>query len=327
MVLAQQVGKKRSFARGLLLSIFTFGIYSVYYNYKVHNEVYRQFELGREDRDEGMVWYVLGLVVPPFLLAYLWVMASNVAYVRNRIGLARGFTPGRFVGRIGVGVGALVVGLIALEVSLLATAPETPEPAEPAPEDAEPVIDPTLAGAVVALALVALGLVGWAYRDLQNAINEVWDAYDARIRYLSQPRPEPAAEAAAPVPPFVRVEAPDVARRLRESLDALVSVHPALAVPEELPQLLELAEAGDEDAARRAEERVAALARGAQDHSQLLRFRDEVDRKLARLAGRLADGELDGATFAGARASLEAEREWIERRLGSLDAELFRPRA
>lgn len=311
MVLAQRVGKKRSFARGLLLSIFTFGIYSVYWNYKAHNEVYRQFELGREDRDEGMVWYVLGLVVPPFLLAYLWVLASNVAYVRARIGLPARLTPGRFVGRIAVGVGALVVGLVALEVTLLAAAPEA------TPEEVETAITPALGATVTALAFLALGLVGWAYKGLQEDINEVWDAYDARIHFLSQPRPEP--QPAAPVP----MAAPDLARRLRASLEGLASATPGLVVPEGLAQLLDLGEGGDEEAARQAEARVSRLARGVEDRATLAGFRDEVDRKLARLAGRLADGEVDAATFAAAKASLEGERAWVGERLRGLDAELF----
>ena len=190
MVLAERVGRKRPFVRGLLLTVVTFGVYAVYWNYKAHNEVYRQFELAREGRDEGMVWYVLGLVVPPFLLAYLWVMASNVAYVRQRIGLRRGMTPGRFVGLLGVGVGALVVGLLLLEAALVAQ--EAASDAEAPPDDAA---TQQAGAALLALGITATVLVALAYRGLQRDVNELWDAYEVRIAWL---RSHPETLLAAP---------------------------------------------------------------------------------------------------------------------------------
>lgn len=177
MVLAEPVGKKRSFARGLLLTIATFGVYAIYWNYRAHNELYRQFELERERRDEGMVWYVLGLVIPPLLVAYLWVFSSNVAYVRRRIGLRSRWTPGRFVAAVGIAVGLLTAALIVLGAA-----------AATLDEDAtEEQVEVALAGAIpLALTLVgaALLLAAIAYAGLQRDVNELWDAYRARIAYL-----------------------------------------------------------------------------------------------------------------------------------------------
>lgn len=177
VVLAEPVGKKRSFARGLLLTIATFGVYAIYWNYKAHNEVYRQFELEHERRDEGMVWYVLGLIIPPLLVAYLWVFSSNVTYVRGRIGLRSHWTPGRFVAAVGIAVGLLTGALIALTAAASAL-----------PEDAaEGQVSAAVEGALpLALTLVgaALLLAAVAYAGLQRDVNELWDAYAARVTYL-----------------------------------------------------------------------------------------------------------------------------------------------
>ena len=197
MVLAQPVGRKRSFAVGLLLTIVTFGIYAVYWNYKAHNELYRQFELARENRDEGMVWYVLGLVVFPFLLAYFFVMAANVTYVRDRIGLPRRQTPARFLTLVSLAVAAVVVGLLVVEVAVSALPEEMPQEEYDAAVAAQlPVF--------FGFALAGLALLGIAYYGLQRDMNELWDAYHARLGFLQANPPPPAPPApvwGAPPPP------------------------------------------------------------------------------------------------------------------------------
>jgi MFS family permease len=194
MVLGVRVGKKRGFWRGFFLSLGTVGFYAVYWNYKAHDEVYKQFELQRENRDEGVLWYLLGLIFPPFVFAYLWTFASNVAYVRERMRLPRRSSPGSFVGLLGVGLGLFLAGWFALIVALTVT-----EAVDPAAEST-PVLDAAgslfLAGFVL---LVVLGAV--AYYRMQRDLNELWDAYDRRVQELiAAPRPGPFA-VLPPLPP------------------------------------------------------------------------------------------------------------------------------
>ena len=188
VVLGERVGKKRSFAAGLLLSVATAGVYAIYWNYKAHAEVYRQFELSRENRDEGVLWYILGIILPPFLLAYAWVMSSNVAYVRDRMRLRRSMTPGKFVALVTVGFGSYFAGALALTLVELSGAAS--------PDAASGAL--TLFGFG---ALMFLATVPYAYHRLQKDVNELWDAYDARMREITAP---PAAEApAAPAPRYL----------------------------------------------------------------------------------------------------------------------------
>lgn len=184
MVLSQPVGKRRNFWGGFLLSLATVGVYAIYWNYKAHAEVYRQFELSKENRDEGVIWYVLGIVLPPFLLVYAWVMVSNVAYVRERLRLRRGIGALRFVTLVTIGFGVYFVA--SLVVVLL---------------DADP------RGVLVALVVAAVAffaLVPVAYYLLQRDINEVWLAYDARMREITL---APAAALPAPMPGLAVVPA------------------------------------------------------------------------------------------------------------------------
>lgn len=299
VVLAQKVGTKRSFAAGLLLTIVTFGVYAVYWNYRAHNEVYRQFELARENRDEGMVWYVLGLVLPPFLLAYLWVMASNVAYVRERIGLRRSMTPGRLVTLVGLGAGAFALGVIILEAAFVAAGGDT--------ESAQFQAAAESAGVVfLALAVVAAFLFALAYRGLQHDINELWDAYDARISYLRQHPESLAPPVAAPAP-------------LRARLDALRLAHPRLVALPRIDELTRRAEAGETSAAQEAHALVEDVEAALAERAELLRRRHARDREAHELRMRLAAGEDEEAS--ARMAQLVAEDEGA--RLAVLDAALY----
>lgn len=216
MVLAEAVGKKRTYLRGLLLTIATFGVYAIYWNYRAHNEVYRQFELERERRDEGMVWYVLGLIIPPLLVAYLWIFASNVAYVRKRIGLSANWTAGRFVMTVGVAVGLVTVALIALTVASTAPGTGATEAQITASlEAAAPLALGLSAGAVI--------LAGIAYRGLQNDINELWDAYRARVTYLKGSTVAPLPERIA----ALRLREPRLSALAR--LEVLMQTDPSAA--------------------------------------------------------------------------------------------------
>lgn len=177
MVLASAVGKKRPFWRGFALTAATVGVYSLYWNYKAHSEVFRQFELEREGRDEGVAWYILGLVFLPLQFVYFWILAANVAYVRHRLALAPGIRPGVFVALVGAGLGAYFVGAFVL----FSTSGVLPSDA-PTQETGIPR-GPGLAAFVAGTAVAFLALP-IAYGRLQRDINGVWDAYAARMREI-----------------------------------------------------------------------------------------------------------------------------------------------
>jgi hypothetical protein len=178
VVLAQKVGKKRSFGTGIVLSAVTFLVYSIFWNYRAHDEVYRQFELQKEGRDEGIIWLAFGIVFLPLFLAYGWIMASNVQYVRHRMRLPQGIGPGGFVGRLAAAMlsyGALVV---------VVTNAATVTTADPARQRA---LDVGMSVLAVLFLLAMFFLAGSAYRRLQRDVNELWDAYDARLAELQAP--------------------------------------------------------------------------------------------------------------------------------------------
>jgi uncharacterized membrane protein (DUF485 family) len=337
VVLAQPIGRKRSFAAGLLLTVVTFGVYIVYWNYKAHNEVYRQFELARENRDEGMVWYVLGLVVPPFLLAYFYVMAANVTYVRDRIGLPRRQTPARFVTLIGLAAAAFVAGLLIAEVAL-STLPE--DATQEQISDAFSAVMAQFFGFLIA----ALVLLLIAYYGMQRDINELWDAYAARVHYLranppqapppaypmpwGQPAPAgpllsgpryyadlgaagPAASASAPLP------------GLRERWADFRAGHPDLAETPAMDALLARADA-DPGAHAEAEARLQQLAVALRERGQVLRRREAVLAAMEELEGRAAQGLVAAESYDAERGVLEREWEALRAQLDLVDARVSR---
>jgi len=251
---------------GFLLTVVTFGIYAIYWNYRAHNELYRQFELEREGRDEGMVWYVLGLTLQPLLIAYMWIFASNVDYLRRRIGLPRQATPGKFVAIAGTGVGAFAGAIILLAVASFAV------PEEATPEQVEEAFEP-YGGIVLALFLAGVILLAVAYWLLQRDINEVWDAFDARIGYLrAHPEEMRSPEMAALVP---APEGATLALPLRAEVEALRAKQPTLRALPELDALLARAEAGDAEAREAAERLFADVAALLEERAQLLGIQEE----------------------------------------------------
>ena len=266
MVLASKVGKERSFGAGFLLTIVTFGIYAIYWNYRAHNELYRQFELEREGRDEGMVWYVLGLTLQPLLVAYMWIFASNVDYLRRRIGLHRQTTPGKFVSIAGSGVACWGTAIVLLAVASFGISEEA------TPEEVDAAFAP-YGGPILGLFLAGAILLAVAYWMLQRDINEVWDAYDARMGYLRQHpeemmSPDRAALAAAPM-------AATLALPLRAEIEALRGVHPTLRALGELDALTARAEGGDADAREQAERLLSDVAGLLEERARLLAIQEE----------------------------------------------------
>ncbi len=222
MVLARKVGKERPFGLVVLLYVVTFGIYGIYWHYKAHAEVYKQFELDREGRDEGIVWLILGLVVfQPLLWVYQYMFVNNVKYVRERLRIGKGISPGAFLGLsipggilFAVGLYMAIFGFVLLLV-------------EPGVDEAGGVTtqveadDANALGAVLAsvggvLFLAGAGLLLGAFGWLQSTLNRVWRAFDARMGQFSAPPAPPAPPgwlpAAAPPVAFQRT-APPVAPR------------------------------------------------------------------------------------------------------------------
>lgn len=193
MVKAKKVGKRRPFWRGFLLTVVTFGIYGIYWNYKAHHEVFSQFDLDDEGRDEGVVWLVLGILFGPILWVYQYGFVRNVVYVRNRLGLGQGVTPKTFLALVIVGAAVGIAFVIVAQVMVAAVA-------EPA---GETIGEDEAATVLAAVSLMLLGLVisvilmAIAYAKLQGSINALWDAYDRRVRELTAP-PAPSAPPFAP---------------------------------------------------------------------------------------------------------------------------------
>lgn len=109
MVKPAKVGKKRPFWRGLLLTIVTLGIYSYYWNYKAHHELYAQYDLEQEGRDEAIVWLILGILIGPLIWVYQYIFVNNVNFVRQRMGLPPGVSALEFLLWVTVGILLLIV--------------------------------------------------------------------------------------------------------------------------------------------------------------------------------------------------------------------------
>lgn len=306
MVLATKVGRRRSFGVGLLLTIVTLGVYAVFWNYKAHNELYRQFELNRENRDEGMVWYVLGLILFPFLLAYLWVFAANVAYLRERIGLRQATTPGRLVTILGLGVGALAAGIILVEVAFRTAGLES--------EAMSNAVGTFALLAVVAVVLLALG-----YYQLQRDINEVWSAFDTRMGYLTLHPETFRTPAMSDLHPAAAPQT--LASPLRREVEALRARHPSLRALPELDGLMAQAETGDVTARERAELLLGDLAGLLQERAELVALRDTRESQMAPLRARIEAGTIFESDLRSQLAALDPVH--ARERLDIIEAALF----
>lgn len=336
MVLLEMVGKKRSFGRGVLLTILTFGLYGPYWLYKAHDELYKQFELQREGRDEGVVWLILGLLLFPFQFVYMWMFVGNVDYLRRRLELPAGVSPGLFLGLQIAAYVAMIAGYLQFALALTADATE---------QEIADVFAQRGPGLLLGL-LTGVVLVAVAYYRLQTDVNDVWTAYEQRIQnlratgsamppgsaptlapqftYWGDLRPSQPQQGAAPgsgMPFAMRLSAPHV----RARADALLRDNPGLASPPGLEDALQRAEAGDDAeltrAARMLDETDALLAERARLHDELA----DAERKQGRLAGRLANGEVDNAAYAAARAELDRERARVQARLAEVEARLYGP--
>lgn len=194
MVLTQKLGKQRNFGLVVLLYIVTFGIYGIYWHYKVHSEVYKQFELQRDGKDEGIVWLILGIVLfQPLMWVYQWLFVSNVRYVRERLGFEKNLSAGTFLGLsipggilAGIGVFFLIFG-----VAVSAGDLDDPELSEEERDFLEAMQGIAAGGAVVGGLMLVGGFAMMliAFARLQGDVNGIWQAYDRRMGQLSSGPP------------------------------------------------------------------------------------------------------------------------------------------
>lgn len=211
MVLAVRVGRPRPFWTGFGLAALTFTVYSYYWDFKTHDELYKQFELAREGRDQGAVWYIMGFVLPVLRFVYFAHYIGNLRYLRARFGFARSLTVGGFLSLAIPGTLAFFVGIF-MGLGTVFASLETTEAGDLTVTDAGALnLGLTIAAAGLALYITFYAI---AYHRLQGEVNEVWAAYDARAAALRSGVPAqapgwlPAGAGSAPPPPAAPRPAP-----------------------------------------------------------------------------------------------------------------------
>lgn len=182
VVLAVRVGRPRPFWQGFGLAVVTFGFYSYYWDFKTQDELYKQFELAREGREQGVVWYIMGFLLPVLRFVYFAHYVGNVRYLRTRFGFGRSLSIGRFLGLAIPAAVAFYVGVLLGLVLALSGVAADPATGGVVVTNADR-LDLGFSIAVLSfLAYVVLYAV--AYFLLQRDVNEVWSAYDARAAAL-----------------------------------------------------------------------------------------------------------------------------------------------
>ncbi|MCA1811924.1 MAG: hypothetical protein LC623_07940 [Halobacteriales archaeon] len=211
MVLAVRVGRPRPFWAGLGLAAVTFTVYQYYWDFRTHDELYKQFELAREGREQGAVWYILGFILPVLRFVYYAHYVGNLRYLRARFGFQRSMTAGHFLGLAIPGTVAFFVGVF-IGLTLANAGVEQDDAGNLHVTDAG-LVRTGLTLAAVGLTLYVV-LYGLAYARLQREVNEVWGAYDARAAALRSgaaaqaPGWLPAGAGSAPPPPAAPRPAP-----------------------------------------------------------------------------------------------------------------------
>jgi len=191
VVIAWPVGRPRPFWNGFGLAVATLSFYAFYWDYKAHREVFDQFELQREWRDDGAVWYIMGFLLPVLRFVYYYHFAANLEYIRSRMRLPTRASPGVILTLMILATTALVAASISGLILITLAADEDGE-----------IVDSTRFG--VGLGVIAAGFVAWtllkaaAYWRLQGAANDVWRVYAWRMEMLRSgargvPPPQPDA--------------------------------------------------------------------------------------------------------------------------------------
>lgn len=186
MVLTRRVGVQRSYPMVLLLYVVTFSYYGAYWHYKTHKELYDQFELQRERKQDGFLWVLFGYAMfRPLLWVYQWILISNLRHVRERLGFSRTISVGSF---LSLTIGGSVIILAGLFASLLVTG----EVDEDQPADEQFVDAAAGMGVLLLFAIGGAAMQITAFALLQRDVNQVWSAYDRRMEELMPATPPPA---------------------------------------------------------------------------------------------------------------------------------------
>jgi hypothetical protein len=94
---SELTGKERSFARGVLLTIVTLGLYSLYWHYKAYQELIESFDL-----DEFPMGLFVASLIPLVNLVAMPMFMSrfidDLNGVRSELGLSEEITLGSFLG-------------------------------------------------------------------------------------------------------------------------------------------------------------------------------------------------------------------------------------
>jgi hypothetical protein len=203
VVLAVRVGRPRPFWGGFGLAVLTFGVYSYYWDFKTQDELYKQFELAREGREQGAVWYVMGFVLPVLRFVYFAHYVGNLRYLRARFGFQRSMTVGNFLSLAVPGTVALFVGVFVGLALLLGAVSADPSGGVVVDHPRQAQVGAVLAATGFVLYVLFYAM---AYARLQREVNEVWAAYDARVAALRSgmawqaPGWLPAGPGSAPAP-------------------------------------------------------------------------------------------------------------------------------
>jgi hypothetical protein len=284
---------------------------------------------------------VLGHVVPPFLLANFYVMAANVAYVRDRIGLPRRQPPARFFTLMCLAAGAFVVG------SLLVYVPLAALPEGATQEQVDDAISGLL-GPFLGFLLATAVLLCIAYHGLQRDINELWDAHAARVAYLRAnpplesphaaapwgPSSAPAALGLGPAPRYyadlgaqgaapASVLPPAAPPGLADRWAGLRAVHPDLAGTPGMDALLARAET-DPGARAEAEARLVQLEAALRERGHVLRRREALLAAMEDLEARVAQGLVGAESYDAERTVMEREWETLRAQLDLVDERVSR---
>ncbi len=187
MVLARRIGQPRNFFLVLLLFVATFGIYGIYWHFRAHKEVYRQFELDLEGRDEGLIWLLLDRFFFPLRWIFQYGFVGNVAHVRRRMGMDKNLSPATFLG-LSIPGSTLRYGSV---IFLLVAGAFTDTNGSPTNTTAYA----TFIALAIAAAVIGISLEIPAYALLQHDLNGLWAAFDDRMHDLMPPWSPPASAA------------------------------------------------------------------------------------------------------------------------------------
>ena len=206
VVLRFPVGRARPPVHGFWLTVASFTFYRFYWDVKAHEELWTQFELGRERRATGFFWYMLGFILVFLRFVYYGYFVGNVEYLRARFGMQPGIRTATFLTLTIIGTSALyLLPTVGILLSMYVGA-EFEEPYN--------LADWIGIGLVVAGIAVNLTFYVIAYVRLQRSINQVWAAFHGRIAQLAagptsgQPDPPRTSWHADPTLEWTEVRTP-----------------------------------------------------------------------------------------------------------------------